>query len=108
MSSQKNTPAEYLVMLLSVLALVGGLFGRLIGLLLAASDVLPQAIDPVWPIESLIAGPLALVTLISAIIMRRRRVRSRMLGYAVAFSGAALILSILIVLALASFDGSAV
>ena len=89
-------------------AFVAGFFGRLIGLCLVAWDIVPGSIDPDWPIECALAGPLTLIALTAAIILRKRSGRSRPLHLIMVSSIVTLAWSLFLGTAFLFFDGGSV
>jgi|GEM_PF-3029310 hypothetical protein len=100
--------ANVLTFALAFIACGVGFFGRLIGLLLVAWNVASTPIDPVWPLECVLAAPLALIALTSAFLLRLRNGRSRLLRVSIVLGAVALIWSLIVGLAFLSFDGGSV
>ena len=108
MQRQTGWLANSLTVILAFLAFLAGFGGRLFGLWLVAWNVLPTPFDPVWPVECLLAGPLALIALTSAVILRRRSSPSRLLSLATVLSIVTLLWSSLCGYFVLYFDGGSV
>jgi hypothetical protein len=78
--------ANGLTAILALIAFLLGFCGRLFGLWLVAWDILATPFDPVWPVECILAGPMALIALSTAVILRWRNGSSRLLSLAIVLS----------------------
>lgn len=107
-SRQSRWRANGLTAILAVVAFLLGFCGRLFGLWLVAWDILATPFDPVWPVECILAGPLALIALSSAVILRRRSGPSRLLSLAIVLSIVTLLWSTLCGYFVLYFDGGSV
>ena len=108
MPHQSRWRANWLTAILALIAFLVGFCGRLIGLWLVVWGVLSTPFDPVWPVEFLLAGPLALIALTAAVILRRRSGPSRLLSLAVVLSIATLLWCSLCGYFVLYFDGGSV
>jgi hypothetical protein len=108
MPHQSRWRANGLTAMLAVMAFLLGFCCRLFGLWLVAWDILATPFDPVWPVECILAGPLALVALASAVILRRRNGSSRLLSLAIVLSIATLLWSSFCGYFVLYFDGGSV
>ena len=93
MPHQSRWRANRLTAILALVAFLVGFCGRLFRLWLVAWDILATPFDPVWPVECILAGPLALIALSTAVILRRRNGSSRLLSLAIVLSIATLLWS---------------
>ncbi|MDA0921821.1 MAG: hypothetical protein O2945_22370, partial [Planctomycetota bacterium] len=75
---------------------------------LVAWGILSAPFDPVWPVEGILAGPMALIALTSAVILRRRSGPSRLLSLAIVLSIVTLLWSSLCGHFVLYFDGGSV
>lgn len=100
--------ANGLTAMLAVEAFLLGFCGRLFGLWLVAGDILATSFDPVYPTECILAGPLALIALVSAVILRRRNGTSHLLSLAIVLSIFALLWSSFCGYFVLYFDGGSV
>ena len=105
---QPSWLANSLTTMLAVIAFLVGFGGRLFGLWLVAWAILSTSFDPVWPVECLLAGPMALIALTSAVILRRRSGPSRLLSLAIVLSIVTLMWSSLCGYFVLYFDGGSV
>jgi hypothetical protein len=108
MPHQSSWRANGLTAILALIAFLLGFCGRLFGLWLVAWGILSTTFDPVWPVESISAGPLALIALTSAVILRRRSGPSRLLSLAMVLSIVTLLWSSLCGYFVLYFDGGSV
>ena len=105
---QSGWRANSLTAILAFIVFLVGFGGRSFGLWLVAWGVLAAPFDPVWPVEFLLAGPLALIALTSAVILRRRSRPSRLISLAIVLSIVTLLWSSLCGYFVLEFDGDSV
>lgn len=105
---QSSRRAIQVTAILALVAFLVGFGGRLFGLWLVARNILSTPFDPVWPVEGILAGPLALIALSTAVIQRRRSGRSRLLSLAIVLSIFTLLWSSLCGYFVLYFDGGSV
>ena len=105
---QLSWRTNQLTAILALIAFLVGFCGRLFGLWLVAWNILSTTFDPVWPVECILAGPLALIALSTAVIQRRRSGRSRLLSLAIVLSIVTLLWSSLCGYFVLYFDGGSV
>lgn len=105
---QSRWRANGLTAFLALVAFLLGFCGRLFGLWLVTWDIISTTFDPVWPAEGILAGPLALIALSSAVILRRRNGSTRLLSLAIVLSIVTLLWSSLCGYFVLYFDGGSV
>ena len=105
---QSGWRANSLTAILAFIAFLVGFGGRLFGLWLVAWGILSTSFDPVWPVEGILAGLMALIALTSAVILRRCSGPSRLISLAIVLSIITLLWSSFCGYFVLDFDGGSV